>query len=73
MQVDTVDIQIGKLGLSQEIIREIKSHLKKKKNVKLKFLKSFIQDRDRKEVAKEVEEKIRKGKLIGNTYTIKNG
>ena len=73
MQVDTINIQIGKLGLSEEVIREIKRHLKENKNVKLKFLKSFIKDRDRKEIAKIIEEKVRKGKLIGNTYTIKNG
>jgi len=50
-------IRIGKKGLTDEVIKEIAKQLKKKKLIKIKFLKSFLEKKDRKEVAREVTEK----------------
>ena len=49
--------RIGKSGLTESIIDEIKIHLKKKKLVKVKLLKSSIQGKDKKAVARELAEK----------------
>ncbi len=74
MSQDTVNIQIGKLGITQALVTEVKKHLKVNKSVKIRFLKSFIQEKDRKQVALDLDKKInKKGKLIGFVYTIKNG
>lgn len=50
-------IRIGKSGLTESIIDEIKIHLKNKKLVKVKLLKSSIQGKDKKAVARELAEK----------------
>ena len=50
-------IRIGKNGLTDGVINEIKSQLKSKKLVKIKLLRHFIQDKDKKMVAKEIAEK----------------
>jgi len=47
-------VRIGKGGITQGIIEEIKKQLAKKKLVKIKCLKSFIQSRDRKVLAAEL-------------------
>lgn len=41
-------LRVGKNGLTEGVIEEVKQHLKKRKVVKIKFLKSFIDDHDRK-------------------------
>ncbi len=41
-----VDIRIGKRGISEALINEIKVRLKKKKIVKLKFLAAFLNSID---------------------------
>ena len=74
MQQDTVNIQIGKNGITTALVTEIKKHLKANKSVRIKLLKSFIKDKDRKQVALDLDKKLnKKGKLIGFVYTIKNG
>jgi len=50
-------IRIGKNGLTENAVKEIKKHLKKKKLVKVKLLKSFISDKNKKQVANDVAEK----------------
>jgi len=50
-------VRIGKSGLTESIIDEIKIHLKKKNLVKVKLLKSSIQGKDKKAVARELAEK----------------
>lgn len=50
-------IRIGKNGLSEESISEINKLLKKKKLIKIKFLKSFIEGHDKKKEAAELCEK----------------
>ncbi|TKJ17867.1 RNA-binding protein [Candidatus Woesearchaeota archaeon B3_Woes] len=47
-------LRIGKNGLTESVIKELKNHLKKKKLIKVKLLKSFIQNKDRKKIAAEL-------------------
>ena len=55
-------IRIGKSGLTQSQIEEIKKQLKKRKLVKIKFLRSFIENKDKKKeiekIAKETKAEI---------------
>lgn len=49
-------------------------HLKAKKSIKVRFLKSALNNKDRKQLASELKEKLKvKGTLIGNVFSIKNG
>ncbi|MBU1204999.1 MAG: YhbY family RNA-binding protein [Nanoarchaeota archaeon] len=50
-------IRIGKNGLTESTIREIKKQLNKKKLIKVKLLKAFINNRNKREVAKEIAQK----------------
>jgi len=50
-------IRIGKLGLNQGVITEIKKQLHKKNLVKVKILKSALGEQDKKEFAEEIAEK----------------
>ena len=47
-------IRIGKNGLSEQTIIQIKQFLKKRKLIKIKFLKSFIENNDKKKAAEEL-------------------
>ena len=47
-------IRIGKKGLTEETIIQIKEFLKKRKLIKIKFLKSFLEDNDKKKAAEEL-------------------
>jgi RNA-binding protein len=48
---------VGKDGIKENTIKAIKEHLKNKRLIKVKILKSFIQDKDKKEVFNEIAEK----------------
>ena len=50
-------VRIGKSGVSESVIGEIKKQLHKDGMIKIKMLKSFIGTKDRKEVVKEIVEK----------------
>ncbi|MBI2130020.1 YhbY family RNA-binding protein [Candidatus Woesearchaeota archaeon] len=50
-------VRIGKNGLTEGIMNEIKRQLKDKKLIKVKMLKPFIADKDKKNAAKELAEK----------------
>ena len=50
-------VRIGKSGLTEGTVNEIKRQLKNKKLIKIKLLKAFIEDKDRKEIAKLIAEK----------------
>jgi RNA-binding protein len=50
-------IRIGKSGLTENAVKEIKKQLKKKKLIKIKFLRNFISDKNKKQVANDVAEK----------------
>lgn len=48
---------IGKNGLTENAIKDIKNHLKNRKIIKVKMLKSYIEGKDKKILAAEVAEK----------------
>ncbi len=50
-------IIIGKNGLNEESIKLIKNELKKCSLVKIKMLPTFIEEKDKKQVAKDMAEK----------------
>jgi RNA-binding protein len=50
-------INIGKAGLTDNVIEEIKVQLKKRKLIKVKFLKSALKDKDKKQLAQELVDK----------------
>jgi len=47
-------LRVGKSGLTENVIEEIKLQLKKRKLIKVKLLKSFIASKDRKKIAGEI-------------------
>ena len=47
-------VRIGKSGLSDSVIGEIKKQLDQNKMIKIKLLKSFVGGKDRKAVVKEI-------------------
>ena len=57
-------VWIGKNGLNLDVFDEIHRQLDKKELVKIKFTKSFISEKDKKQVAEEVASKT-KSELIG--------
>jgi len=50
-------IRIGKNGLSDGAVKEIKNTLTKKRMIKIKLLGAFCSGKDRKELANEIAEK----------------
>ncbi|MEB3756091.1 MAG: YhbY family RNA-binding protein [Desulfurococcales archaeon] len=61
-----VDVIIGKRGLDEGVIEEVKRRLKKKRFIKVKMLRSTLiaEDSDRKSIAKELASKAG-AELIG--------
>ena len=59
-------IRIGKNGLTDEVIAQIVKILRKKKLIKVKFLKSHMESHDKKQAAAELCEKTR-AELIDRT------
>lgn len=50
-------LRIGKNGLTPGVVNEIVAQLKKKRLVKIKLLKAFIEGKDKKEAGRELAEK----------------
>ena len=50
-------VRIGKKGITEESIKEINKLLKKKKTIKIKFLKSVIGQKDKNELFEELSKK----------------
>ena len=50
-------LRIGKNGLTEGMLKEIKEQLKRKKLIKIKFLKSAMEGKDKKKFSGEVAEK----------------
>ncbi len=48
---------LGKGGLNGNIVKNLKQHLKNKKLIKVKLLKSFIGEKSKKELFDEIAEK----------------
>ncbi len=70
----SADVRIGKAGVSERVLEEIKRRLKDKGVIKVKILKSAlkVEDKDRFEIAKEVAEKL-DAKLVevrGRTFIL---
>ena len=43
-------VRIGKQGITDNLIVDLKDHLKKRKMIKVKFLRAFIDGKDKKEL-----------------------
>jgi RNA-binding protein YhbY len=73
---DTVDLQIGKGGLTDAVIDHIKEQIKVKNPLKIKVLKSAIsEEKDAEYYANEVSKQVH-ARLIGvrgNTFVIGRG
>ncbi len=50
-------ILVGKSGLTGSVIQEIKIQLKKRKLIKIKFLRSIVKEKGKKELAEELASK----------------
>ena len=50
------EFQIGKNGLNENIIKDIKARLKKKKTIKIKFLQSAIKGKNKEELFNKLRE-----------------
>jgi RNA-binding protein len=57
-------VQIGKKGLTEESIIEIKKQLKKHRLVKVKLLKASLEEKAKKDLAREIAEKTG-SRLVG--------
>ena len=70
-----VTIQIGKKGIVEETINNIKKNLSKNKLVKIKLLKNTLETGSRQEITKELLAKITniklEHKLVGNVLFLK--
>ena len=53
-------LRIGKSGLTESVIEEIKKQLQKKRLIKIKILKSALEDKDKKELAIKLAPKAHK-------------
>lgn len=64
-QAQTIEpcVRIGKNGLTDSMVKEIVKVLNKRKLIKIKLLRAFIQDKDRKILAQEIADKT-KSKLV---------
>jgi len=52
-------IRIGKAGLTKSQLDEIKKQLKKKKLIKIKFLRSFLEENNKKKAAEQIAEETK--------------
>ncbi len=59
-------LRVGKNGLDPSVVSEINKQLKKKRLIKIKFLRSAFGEKDKKEVFSELASKI-EGKIIMKT------
>jgi len=50
-------VRIGKSGLTESVVTEIKKQVAQKKLVKIKMLKAFVEGHDKKEMANQIAEK----------------
>ena len=65
-------MQIGKSGITAGLLRELSIQLKAKKIIKIKLMKSFIEEKDKKEVAKDLAKKLNSEVVsqIGNVVVL---
>jgi len=67
------EFQIGKNGLNENIIKDIKARLKKRKIIKIKFLQSAIKGKNKEELFNNLKEHTKSKiiKKIGFTVVLK--
>ena len=65
-------IRIGKNGLTEGAIKEIRLMIAKRRMIKIKMLESFCSGKDKKELAKEIAEKTSSALVesAGNTVVL---
>ena len=51
-------VRIGKNGLGETVIEEIKKHIKKKKTIKIKLLRAYVKDTDKNIIFMELAKKL---------------
>lgn len=68
----TPNINIGKNGLTDQVIKNIREELSRNKLVKLKILQSYLEDKDKNEVFEEIAQKTEAKAVhkIGFTITL---
>lgn len=47
-------LRIGKKGITQNVLKELDGHLKNRKLIKIKLVKGFFEDNDRRSAAQEI-------------------
>lgn len=66
-------VHIGKKGITEQVLSEIERHLKEKRKVKVRFLKSALASagvKDRKSFAKLLESMVEADKADVRGYTV---
>ena len=59
-------VRIGKAGITESVIEEIKKQIEKRKIIKVKFLPAHAKGKNKKEFAEELAEKTNT-KIVGQT------
>lgn len=72
MESDLKTISVGKSGVTEALVNEIKTRLRKHKKIKVKMLKSAREEKDRHEIADEVSKRVgaRLLDVRGNTFIL---
>ncbi len=72
MKGKTTTINMGKLGVTNELLDEIRNRMEKYERVKVKMLRAARGDKNRREIAREIAGKlnVRLVEIRGNTFTI---
>jgi RNA-binding protein len=70
--MELVTVRVGKNGVTNQIVDEIKSVLNKRKRVRVKMLKTSLEGSDKNRIAEEVraKTKARKAVLRGHTFIL---
>jgi len=65
-------VQLGKAGITDSFIEEVRDQVKKKKTVKVKILRSAKGEKDREEIAAEVAKRCNAvlAYVRGNTFVL---
>ena len=65
-------VQIGKYGLTDEVLKEINKQLKEKKLIKIRLQRAFVLGKSRKEIAEQIASKTgaRVVSVVGNTISL---
>ena len=65
-------VQLGKAGITDSFIEEVRDQVKKKKTVKVKILRSAKGEKDREEIAAEVAKRCNAvlADVRGNTFVL---